>query len=168
MITELEVFDAVRRGYLEFETASNTEILDYFSTIEAESAAGHTSHIKGILFEQEYVDLLATQGVEAQIFEATNHPVTDIAIFEDGDVAVELQLKATDSVSYINSSIDEYPEVGFVVTSEIAGSFDSDMVMDSGIENAALEQAVGETLMDEVVNPLSPFSVLGWLVGLPL
>ena len=55
-----------------------------------------------------------------------------------------------------------------MVTSEIAGSFDSDMVMDSGIENAALEQAVGETLMDEVVNPLSPFSVLGWLVGLPL
>lgn len=168
MITELEVFDAVRRGYLEFETASNTEILDYFSTIDAESAAGHASHIKGILFEQEYVDLLATQGVEAQVFEATNHPVTDITIFEDGDVVVELQLKATDSASYINSSIAEYPEMDFVVTSEVASSFDSDMVMDSGIENAALEQAVGDTLMDEAVNPLSPFSVLGWLVGLPL
>jgi len=168
MITELEVFEAVRRGYLEFETASNTEILDYFSAIDEGSVAGHASHIKGILFEQEYVDLLVTQGVEAQIFEATNHPVTDISIWEEGDVVVELQLKATESASYVNAAIEEYPEVEFVVTSEVAVGFDSDMVMDSGIENAALEQAVGDTLMDEVINPLSPFSVIGWFIGLPL
>ena len=167
MVAESEVFDAVRRGYLEFETASNTEILDYFSAIYEESVAGHASHIKGILFEQEYVDLLATQGVEAQIFEATNHPVTDISIWDEGDVVVELQLKATESVSYVNAAIEEYPEVGFVVTSEVAGGFDSEMVIDSGIENAALEQAIGETLLDDVVNPVSPLSMIGWLIGLP-
>src|SRR5690554_5357902 len=101
MLEQSLVFDSVRRGYLEFATASNGEIIDYFSAIDPESAAGHASHIKGILFEQAYVDALATQGIEAQIFEATNHPITDLAILQDGEVINELQLKATDSVSYV-------------------------------------------------------------------
>jgi hypothetical protein len=105
--------------------------------------------------------------VEAQIFDATNHPVTDISIWEEGGVVVEMQLKATESVSYVNAAIEENPEVGFVVTSEVAGGFDSEMVIDSGIENAALEQAIGETLLDDVVNPVSPLSMIGWLIGLP-
>jgi hypothetical protein len=167
MITEVEVFEAVRRGYLEFETASNTEILDYFSAIDEGFVAGHASHIKGILFEQEYVDLLAVQGVESQIFEATNHPITDIAVFDGGDIANELQLKATDSVSYLSAAVQENPDVGFVVTSEVATGVDSDMVMDSGIEDAVLEQAVSDTLLDEVINPFSPFSGVGLLFGLP-
>ena len=167
MISESEVFDAVRRGYNEFNTASSSEILDYFSEIDEGSVAGHLSHIKGILFEQEYVDQLASQGIQAEVFEATNHPVTDIAIFEDGDIVSELQLKATDSVSYVSSAIEDYPDVTFVITSEAAYGFDSDMVIDSGISDAALEQAVSETLLDEVVNPVSPISILGWFFGLP-
>jgi hypothetical protein len=167
MITDSEVFDAVRRGYTEFEVASNAEIIDYFSTIEQGSAAGHASHIKGILFEQEYVDLLAVQGVESQLFEATNHPITDIAVFDGGDIANELQLKATDSISYVSAAVQENPDVGFVVTSEVATGVDSDMVMDSGIEDAVLEQAVSDTLLDGAINPFSPFSGVGLLFGLP-
>ncbi|MBT4196265.1 MAG: hypothetical protein HN868_18255 [Gammaproteobacteria bacterium] len=168
MISESAVFDAVRRGYNDFEYASNSEILDYFSDIEEESIAGHVSNIKGILFEQEYVDQLATQSIYAEVFEATNHPVSDIAIFEDGEIVNELQLKATDSVSYINSTIADEPDVVLVVTSEIANSFDTAMVIDSGIENAALEQAVGETLLGDVVNPFSPLSLIGLMFGVPL
>jgi len=167
MIDSSEVFEAVRRGYNELEVASNTEILDYFSTIDDGSVAGHVSHIKGILFEQEYVDLLATQGVEAQVFEATNHPVSDIAIMEGDTIVQEIQLKATDSSSYISATIEENPDVAIVATSEVAGGFDGDMVTNSGIEDAALEQAVTDTVLDEAVNPVSPFSVLGWMFGLP-
>jgi L-2-hydroxyglutarate oxidase LhgO len=167
VITESEVFDAVRRGYTEFESTSNAEIIDYFSEIDQGSVAGHVSHIKGILFEQEYVDSLAAEGVEAQTFEATNHPITDISILGDGDVVTELQLKATDSVSYVTAAIQENPEVGFVVTSEIAGGLGTDLVMDSGIENTALDQAVQDTLMEEALNPVSPLSVIGWAFGLP-
>lgn len=163
MITESEVFDAVRRGYTEFESITNAEIIDYFSEIDQGSVAGHVSHIKGILFEQEYVDLLATRGVEAQIFEATNHPIADITVLEGSDVASELQLKATDSVSYVTAAMEENPDIGFVVTSEIAAGMGSDLVVDSGIENAALDQAVGEALY-----PVSPLSVIGWAFGLPL
>jgi hypothetical protein len=162
MITESEVFDAVRRGYVEFESTSNSEIIDYFAELDEGSMIGHASHVKGILFEQEYVDALAVQGVEAEIFEAINNPVTDISVFEEGDLVSELQLKATDSASYVIAAMEENPEVGFVVTSEIAAGMGNDLVVDSGIENAALDQAVGDTL-----NPVSPFSMIGWVFGLP-
>ena len=167
MITESEVFDAVKRGYAEFEGASTAEIIDYFSEIDVDSVDGHTSHIKGILFEQEYVDLLATQGIEAEIFEATNHPVTDVAILEDGEVVNELQLKATESASYVLGAIEDNPDINFVVTSEVGGQLDIDSVIDSGIEEVSLENTVSDVLFDEVVNPLSPISVIGWLLGLP-
>ena len=51
---------------------------------------------------------------------------------------------------------------------EVAASFDPGIVTDSGIVNAALESAVNDAIFDDVVNPVSPFSVIGWLVGLPL
>ncbi|MFC3294127.1 hypothetical protein [Modicisalibacter luteus] len=167
MIETSEVFEAIRRGYNEFEAASNTEILDYFSAIDGESVAGHASHIKGILFEQEYVDLLAARGVEAQVFEATNHPVTDIAIMDGDNIVQEIQLKATDSSSYISATIEENLDVAIVATSEVAAGFDDDTVTDSGIDDAALEQAVSEAVLDEAVNPMSPLSVIGWMFGLP-
>ncbi|WP_417522114.1 hypothetical protein [Marinobacter sp.] len=167
MIEPFEVFDAVRRGYNELETASNPEILDYFTAIDGESVAGHVSHIKGILFEQEYVDLLTTQGIEAQVFEVTNHPVSDIAIMEGDTIVQEIQLKATDCSSYVSATIEENPDIAIVATSEVAGGFDGDMVTNSGIEDAALEQAVTDTVLDEAVNPVSPFSVIGWMFGLP-
>lgn len=167
MIERAEVFEAVQRGYNELVTASNAEIIDYFSSIDDEAVAGHVSHIKGILFEQEYLDLLEVQGIEAQVFEATNNPVTDIAIMDGDDVVHELQLKATDSSSYISATLEEHPDIEIVATTEVASGFDADQVTDSGIEDAALEQAVTDTLFDEVVNPISPISVIGWLFGLP-
>jgi len=167
MIAPSEVFEAVQRGYNELETASNDEIIDYFSSIDDEAVAGHVSHIKGILFEQEYLDLLEVQGIEAQVFEATNHPVTDIVITDGDEIVHELQLKATDSSSYIDATLEEHPDIEIVATTEVASGFDADLVTDSGIEDAALEQAVTDTMFDEVVNPISPISVIGWLIGLP-
>ena len=167
MIEDYEVFDAVRRGYSDFEYSDDNEIRNYFADIDADSAMGHVSNIKGILFEMEYVDTLAAKGIEAEIFEATNHPVTDIMIMDGLEVVDEMQLKATGSVTYINETLEAHPDVPVVVTTEVAASFDTDMVIDSGIENAALEDAVTSTLIDEVVNPVSPVSVFFWLFGLP-
>ena len=70
-------------------------------------------------------------------------------------------------MSYIATTIDEHPEIDVVATSEVANEFSSDLVIDSGIENAALEDAVGEAIFDEIVNPISPFSILSWIIGLP-
>ena len=100
MIADYEVFEAIRRGYNDLHTSSDVEIISYFQSIDQGSFSGHVSHIKGILFEQEYIDSLESKNVYAEVFEATNHPVTDIKIFQDGEVISEIQLKATDSLDY--------------------------------------------------------------------
>lgn len=161
------VFDSVRRGYNELEYASNDDIVAYFDAVDPDAIGGHISNVKGILFEQMYVEQLADQGIEASVFEATNHPDVDVAIFNDGELTAELQLKATDSVSYINMTLAENPDVTIVATSEVAAHLDSEMVINSGIEDAILEETVMNTIADDFVNPVSPLSMLGWLFGLP-
>ncbi|WP_229648172.1 hypothetical protein LMH68_018845 [Vibrio sp. F13] len=152
MIAQSSVFDAVRRGYNELELASNDEILDYFADVNPDAMSGHISNIKGIVFEQEVVAALNWQGMDAMLFEATNHPVSDIALMSDGDIAAEVQLKATDSVSYINETLAENSDIPILVTSEVADSFDNTLVIDSGIDNAALTDTVSETLAGEMVH----------------
>jgi len=167
MIDSALVFDSVRRGYNDLNESTKDEILEYFDDINPDSMIGHVNNIKGILFEQVYVDQLAEQGIYAEVFEATNTPIVDISVFDSTGVSVDLQLKATDSVAYINDTLEMYPDVSIVATSEVANMFNSEMVIDSGFENAVLESAVIESLSDEIVNPFSPISGLGWLLGLP-
>lgn len=169
MIEESEVFDSIRRGYTDLNSATNEEIFDYFQIIDEDSMQGHISNIKGILFEQEYVQSLEEMGTHASIFEATNHPVTDISIFNDnGDVINELQLKATDSVGYINGNLVQNPDVAIVATTEVASSMNNDMVIDSGIENAALDEAITEVLSPIPITKTGlAFTGIGLLFGLP-
>ncbi|HHY0444314.1 TPA: hypothetical protein ACVU4T_001213 [Vibrio parahaemolyticus] len=191
MIAQSSVFDAVRRGYNELELASNDEILDYFADVNPDAMSGHISNIKGIVFEQEVVNALNSQGMDAMLFEATNHPVSDIALMSDGDIAAEVQLKASDSVAYINETLAENPDIPIIVTREVANSFDSAMVIDSGIDNVALDDAVTDVLSGEIANhvgesvvsdvaseglaelvadvalPISPIGIIGALFGLP-
>ena len=140
------VFHAVRRGYSELENASYQEILTYFDSISPDAMIGHISNIKGIAFEQEVVSLLAEQGINAELFEATNHPVVDISVWSDNDIAIEAQLKATDSIGYINDTLTEYPDIPIIATSEVARATDSAIVIDSGISNEELTGFVGTTL----------------------
>ena len=167
MINSDSVFEAVRRGYNELSEASSCEIENYFAEVNPEAMVGHISNIKGILFEQQYVEGLEAAGVHAEVFEATNHPAVDIAVFENGEVVSELQLKATENVAYINTTLEEYPDIPIVVTTEVASHFENELIIDSGIEEALLESVVTETLVDEVVNPFSPLSVISWMFGMP-
>ena len=47
------------------------------------------------------------------------------------------------------------------------GNIDHEGVIDSGISNSDLGDAVVETLFEDAVNPISPLSAIGWLLGLP-
>lgn len=188
----IDVFDAVRRGYNELETASPSEINDYFNNVDEDALMGHISNIKGIVFEQQIEAALTEQGLEAEMFEATNHPISDIAIFENGDLIGEVQLKATDSTDYISLTLADNPDVPIIATTEVAQQFDNSMVIDSGIANSQLTQDVEnivlggeiETVSDSVVNeslsetvsdaigesispvPISPIGVILTLLGL--
>lgn len=162
-----DVFKAVRRGYNDLELVSDEEITAYFEAIDTASVLGHSNHIKGILFEQEYVEALEMSGVGASLFEATNHPGTDVLVFGGIDGVTEIQLKASDSVSYVTGAMQEDPEIAFAVTSEVASQIGADLVIDTGIENAALEAAVEEALFAEAISPVGAFSLFRLLLGFP-
>lgn len=145
------VFEAVRHGYTELEYSSTDEIQSYFKAIEPDAMIGHISNVKGILFEQEVVKMLNEQGIEAVLFEATNHPISDIAFLNDGEIASEAQLKATDSISYIHSTIDLNPDTPIIVTSEISDTL-GDLVINSGISNQLLNDTVSNTLIEQTAS----------------
>ena len=111
------VFDALRGVNSNFENMSNTEIWWETLWMSPESLAGLTSLTKGAYFEQ-----LVAGDTGGELFEHFNHADTDITI--DG---IEFQLKATDSVGYINSVDDDIP---VITTSEVAAQ---STAIDSGI-----------------------------------
>ena len=169
MIERDEVFEAVRRGYSELQDSSNSEILEHFSLSSADELKGHVSNIKGILFEQEVQDKLNNNGIESNIFENTNHPDTDLQILENSSVLEEVQLKATDSTSYINETLAENPDIPIVATTEIANAIGKEEVIDSGISNEELENSVTDTLSSESDSVIEEAlvsiaeTVLGWI-----
>lgn len=62
----------------------------------------------------------------------------------------------------------ENPDITVVATSEVASSMSSDMVIDSGIENAVLEDSVVEVLSPIPVTKVGfAFAGIGLLFGLP-
>lgn len=146
IIEQEEVFDAVRRGYSELGEASNSEILEHFSLSSPSELQGHVSNVKGILFEMEVQDKLDVAGVDSILHSATNHPLTDMQVIENGTVAEEIQLKATDSTSYISETISENPDIAVVTTTEVANEFGNSAVIDSGISDSLVEETVLETL----------------------
>jgi hypothetical protein len=162
LVEREEVFDAVRRGYSDLENSSNDEILEYFSLSSPEELKGHVSNIKGVLFEQEVQDKLATAGINSELHEEINHPDTDLQILDDGTVVDEVQLKATDCNSYINETLSENPDTLIVATTEVANEAGKDEVIDSGISDTLLEETVVET-----ISPI-PTSVTGLVIKIGL
>ena len=154
MMTDREaVFSAVRRVYSSLKETSPSEIIEYFSEMDAKEFSGHLSNIKGIVFEEEIAKELNEQGLQFSLFDTTHHPDTDISVVDTGlffdSDAVEFQLKATDSISYINSTLSDCDDIPIIATSEIASYFeDNPLLIDSGISNKVLSDTVSSVLTD--------------------
>ncbi|MBU4274026.1 MAG: hypothetical protein KKA28_19515 [Planctomycetes bacterium] len=88
--------------------------------------------------------LLLEPGQTAVVAESMNQPGWDLRIVgEDGTTVDYLQLKATDSVGYIRSALERYPDIQILATGEVA---DSGLVLDSGITDADLRAHVGAAI----------------------
>lgn len=133
---------------------------------------GVISNWKGKLFEVEVRnrlnegeivgDLSLADSQYASIGEDVTQPGWDLQILnEDGTIAELLQLKATNSLSYINSAFEKYPEIDIMSTSEIADLNDNLISSDISIEdlNTAIEtpmQPLFEDFGDNVLNTFLP------------
>jgi hypothetical protein len=114
-----------------------------------ESLQGLVSGIKGKLFEQEYVEVLNNSGTlpsgyVAELADTPTQAGWDIAIRgPDGAIAEQLQLKATESASYVRDAIERYPEFEVVVPTDVYAGLSShadlaSYLVDSGIDSTDL------------------------------
>jgi hypothetical protein len=120
---DLPVLAAIRRANPGLEESSAAEIGDYLAKMSDEQLAGMVSNVKGILHEIEFVAIENSDGdqIYASLFADTNHAGFDVSLLdkETGE-SYELQLKATDSHSYVQDWMEAHPEGDIRVTDEIA------------------------------------------------
>lgn len=146
---ELAALEAIRRGYSALSPSASVEDISlYFQAIPQEQILGNVNHIVGITHEILVVDAINTSGLgdTASLFEAANHPVADILIIGSDGVAREVQLKATDSISYINEHLNKNPDVDVIATEEVVITMNNEQVTSSGFENEELRQVVEQSL----------------------
>lgn len=148
--TDQAVLAAFRRSSTELRDAGPEEISDYLHGLDEAALPGIVSNTKGILHEMQFVALENEDGdsVYASIFDATNHPGTDIEFIDtDTGATWEVQLKATDSAAYANKWMDTHPDGEILVTSELADRTGLDS---SGLSNHELTGNV-EGLVDKML-----------------
>ncbi len=144
---------------------------------------GAVNTAKGKYFEYLVVDrlnqghqvgpLLLEPGQQAALAESMTKPGWDLRIEDEHGAVVEyLQLKATDSVSYIRSALERYPDVQILATDEVA---DSGLVLDSGITDQelraqvemgvdAVDVSLSESFLD-YFHPLLPLAAMALYEG---
>ena len=136
IINAHNVYDTLRRVNKNYLDMSDGEIWWTTLWMAPEKLQGLASLTKGAYFEK-----LVAVDTGGQLFENFNHPGTDIVI--DG---VEMQIKATDSIDYINS-VDA--DILVIATSEVALETGS---IDGGYTNEELTDSVGLALGGSVVD----------------
>lgn len=140
-----------------------------------EELAGAISGWKGKLFEVEVErrlnegewvgDLHLEPGQYARLAESPTQPGWDIQIFdESGIVSDAIQLKATESVSYVHEALARYPDTPILATTEVASRMGHESVIDSGISNDSLT----DSLHDQVVDTTSDAVTDGIIGTLPV
>ncbi|WP_175640201.1 hypothetical protein [Metabacillus schmidteae] len=140
--------------------------LDQYSNLELE---GIMNAWKGKYFEVQVRDELnqgewigdvhLEVGQEAVLAESPVQPGWDLQILNaDGTVDEVLQLKATESLSYIKSAISEYPDIQIMATNEVLENADAitEQILPSGINNSDLEADLLEPFSTSLIDTLLP------------
>ena len=160
------VLHAIKRANPVFNNYSISEIGEKLSEFDENQLLGFSNNVKGILHELQFIEIENEDGdnITASIFPDTNHKGFDIMLTDDdtGEI-VEIQLKATDSTSYINDWFDEYPEGEILVTEEIAEKMN---LKSSGVSNEKLTENT-EEFVDKLIDSSDNEEFWNYLPFLP-
>lgn len=134
-----EFIGAIRDRYPDLAHASISEISEHMQQYTSEQMIGVISLIKGKLFER-LVARYENQDSDAWVaalHDDESYPGSDL-IFENLDTGetLEVSLKATNDLGYLEESLAKYPEFPIVSTDEVAFAFgNEEFVWASGITN---------------------------------
>ncbi|MGY1690365.1 hypothetical protein [Geodermatophilus sp. SYSU D01105] len=120
--------------------------------VDPGEARGFVSGVKGTVFEEEVAQRvesgelsLPDGGDRLRLAEDVQQPGWDAEVLDGEEVIGVVQMKATDSVGYLQEHLERYPGIdGVITTSEVAQTAAERGVdvVDSGIANDDLEEAV--------------------------
>lgn len=134
--------------------AATNPTFDPNATYSDEELLGITNTAKGKYFEylvaeklnsgQSVGDVVLPDNYHVQLADSMVQPGWDMKILDpDGQESAYLQLKATDSASYIHHALERYPDIKIMATSEVATSMDGDhMILNTGISENDLLHSV--------------------------
>ena len=160
------VLHSIKRASPEFNNLTISEIGDRLSEFNEDQLLGFSNNVKGILHELQFIEIENedNDSITASIFPETNHIGTDIMLTdEDTGEIIEVQLKATDSTSYINEWFDDYPDGEILVTEEIAEKMN---LKTSGISNEKLTTETDE-FIDKLIESSDEDEFWKYLLFLP-
>ncbi len=159
-----------------------------FDNYSDEQLTGIINSAKGKYFEllvaeklnngEQVGDLILPDGYHAELAESLTQPGWDLSIVDNsGDIADHLQLKATESLSYISEALHKYPDIKILTADEVAEKFPDGytMVIDSDIPNRDMVSTVEDSLNSEDpgfiekfgdgFHPLMPLSIIAAMEG---
>jgi hypothetical protein len=145
------VIDSIKRSTNELsDNASTEEVSEYIKSKTPSELVGIRNNVKGIYHELAFVDSENSDGDEyfAELFQSTNHPGADVRITNTltGETT-EIQLKATNYLSYVEEHNNKYSEIVALATEEVASK--SENIESSGLSNEELTRDV-EGVVDDL------------------
>jgi hypothetical protein len=144
------ILSALRRSSEQFKYADINEIRSILNEYSEDQLHGLVSNVKGIAHEMEFVHIENSDGdgIYASLYPDTNHASYDIQLFDKtSGHHWPVQLKATDSASYVDQWQEQHPEGHILVTDELADELGLES---SGMENGELT-ADTEEFVDKLI-----------------
>lgn len=138
--------------------------------LSGDELQGAVNTAKGKYFEYMVADRLnrgmqvgplkLSDGQTAELGTSPTQPGWDLRIVDShGDTVEYMQLKATDSVGYVRSAIERYPDIQIMATEDVAYGAD---VLNSGLPNGAINDqvlsavdALDQSLIEEFLDHFS-------------
>ena len=150
------IIESIKRSTTELgDDADLDEVANYVQSYDVDQIGGLLNNIKGIYHEVKVVDMENSDGddIQAQLFEETNHPGTDVRFINlETGIAEDISLKATDSKHYIRLAQENYPDVKQYVTTEVD---DIPGTYSTGLSNHDLTENTHEVI-DDLHDPTHP------------
>jgi len=105
------------------ETQDIDSIREYLQNLSDDQISGVVNNVKGILHEMQYVEIENSDDdhISAILFPNTNHQAYDVLTIDEMTGSLnQIQIKSTDSPSYVQEWIHDHPNGEILLSEEIA------------------------------------------------